>query len=107
MKLLFVLLQHTSSKMIQLRISFVGILLLLLPLNQAQFDPEWCEDSPPPEDIDPNWRTIPDRFEILAELVQDKEAMEITQAFSRTRDSIAKNSGRGSCLFIGSLIVSL
>jgi hypothetical protein len=92
--------------MIRLLISFIGIFLVGLPLNQAQFDPEWCADSPPPVDIDPNWRTVPDRFEMLAELVQDKEAMEITQAFSSTRDSIVKNSARGILLFINiSLIV--
>ena len=81
--------------MIRLLISFVGIIFVLLPIIEAQFDPEWCADSPPPVDIDPNWRVVPDRFELLAELVQDKEAMEITQAFSSTRDSIVKNSARG------------
>jgi hypothetical protein len=88
----------------RLLISFVGIILVLLPLNEAQFDPEWCVDSPPPVDIDPNWRVVPDRFEILAELFQDKEALEITQAFSSTRDSIVKNSARGILLLI---IISL
>jgi len=85
--------------MIQRLTFFIGILLVLLTLNQAQNDSDWCADSPSPPDVDPNWRVVPNRFEMLAELVQDKEAMEITQAFSTTRDSIVKNSARGIRFF--------
>jgi len=70
----------------------VAILFLQSSLSQAQSIGEWCADSPPPSGIDPEWRTIPDDFEMLAEVVHNNEVMEITQAFSPNRDSIVKNS---------------
>jgi hypothetical protein len=78
----------------------VCIMFLLLPLIQAQFDPAWCPDGPTPPTVDPKWTTIPTRFEILVELVSSDEVIEISQAFSTTRDSIAKNFATSILLFI-------
>lgn len=74
---------------------FIGILLIFHPLIEAQDASDWCADSPSSTEIDPNWTTIPIEFEILAELVDDNKATEITQALTPMRDSIYKKSGTG------------
>lgn len=86
--------------MSQCFVFFIGILLIVHPLIEAQDELDWCADSPPSSEIDPNWSTIPIQFEILAELVGDNKATEITQAFTPTRDSIYKKSGTGIPSFI-------
>jgi len=90
--------------MIQLLTSLVSIFFILLCGIEAQFDPEWCPEGPTPPVPDPKWSTVPSRFEILVEVVGDNGVMEIGQAFSPTRDSIAKNSGNSILLFV---IISL
>jgi hypothetical protein len=81
-------------------IKLVGLIFILFPLSQAQFDRQWCPDGPSAPIPDPKWSTIPTRFEIMAELFHDKVVMEISQAFSTTRDSIFKNSATSILLFV-------
>ena len=94
------------SKMSQWSTFFISVLLIFSSRIVAQEESDWCADSPSSPEIDPNWSTIPTEFEILAELVADNKATEITQAFSPSRDSIYKNSARGIHSFIF-IIISL
>ncbi len=81
--------------MVQLLTSLLGVIFVLIYVSHAQFNPQWCPEGPTPPGPDPKWRTIPSRFEIITELVtvSGSEVMEIAQAFSTNRDTIAKNLG--------------
>jgi hypothetical protein len=88
--------------MVQLLTSLVGVIFVLIHVNHAQVNPEWCPDGPTPPIPDPKWRTVPSRFEIMTELIigGGSEVIEIGQAFSTNRDTIAKNLGNSILLFI-------
>jgi hypothetical protein len=63
---------------------------------------ELCPDGPSAPILDPKWRIVPSRFEIITELVSDTEAMELSQAFSTQRDAVVTSSKYGyySCFVI-------
>jgi hypothetical protein len=77
--------------MFQLSTYLVGIVFILVNTVHAQVDPSLCADtSSSPQD--PKWRTIPSRFEIISELITGNDVIELSQAFSPTRDSLAFDS---------------
>jgi hypothetical protein len=85
--------------MFQLPAYLLGIALVFITTSNGQPDQTLCPGGalqPPP---DPKWRTIPPRFEIMAELVQGNTVLEISQAFSTVRDAIAMNSKAGAIEF--------
>jgi hypothetical protein len=86
--------------MVQLLTSLVGVIFILIHANRAQFNPEWCPEGLTPPGLDPKWRPVPSRFEIIGELVAGNEVMEIGQAFSTNRDTIAKNLANSILLFV-------
>jgi hypothetical protein len=71
------------------------LIILSLTFINAQVDSELCPDGPSPAILDPKWQKIPSRFEVMGELVSDTETMELSQAFSTTRDAIATSSKFG------------
>jgi len=84
--------------MFQLSTYLVGIVFILVNTIHAQGDPPLCADtSSLPQDS--KWRTIPPRFEITAELVSDNNVIELSQAFSPTRDSLAYSLTGGNLVF--------
>lgn len=70
--------------MFRLFACILSICISLFPYSQSQE----CPGGVTPPGADPKWSTIPNRFELMAELITDNEIMEIGQAFSSTRDSI-------------------
>lgn len=87
--------------MIRVLTFLVGVIFILIHVNHAQVYPEGCpSDGPTPPGKDPKWPTIPSRFEIMMELVIDNTVMEIAQAFSTYRDTIAKNFATSILLFV-------
>jgi len=84
--------------MLQLSTYLVGIVFILVNTIHAQVDPSLCTDtSSSPQD--PKWRTIPSRFEIISELISGNDVIELSQAFSPTRDSLAFDSAAGNLVF--------
>lgn len=82
--------------MVQLRISLLlFISACLIAVKGQTIDPGLCPAGATPTPVDPRWRYSTERFEIITELVADAEVIEIAQAFSTARDSIALNA-RGS-----------
>ena len=71
------------------------ILFICVPSSYALFDQSLCPDGLSSPIPDPKWSTIPLRFEIITELVSGNEAIELSQAFSTNRDSVAINSAAG------------
>jgi hypothetical protein len=77
----------------------VSIVFILISTIHAQVDPQLCPDGPTSSIQDPRWRTIPPRFEIVTELISGKDIIELSQAFSPTRDSIVFDSSAGNLVF--------
>jgi hypothetical protein len=86
----------------RLQLCLVILSLTLLAFINAQIDTELCPDGASAPILDPKWRIVPSRFEIITELVSDTETMELSQAFSTQRDAIATLSKFGyySCFVI-------
>ncbi|CAF1123846.1 unnamed protein product [Rotaria sordida] len=82
----------------QLRIFLIILSLILTNVIYGQVDPQLCP-SGPITNSDPNWRPIPNRFEIMTELISGNEMMELSQAFSNNRDAIMINSRVGPLQF--------
>ena len=68
--------------------SLLILAIALMSVLDAQIDERLCPDGPITS-IDPSWPLVPERFEILAELVEAHDVAELSQAFSLQRDSIA------------------
>ena len=84
--------------MFQLITYLVGIACILISANYAQTDPTLCPNGPT-QIQDPKWRTIPPRFEIMTELISGTDIIELSQAFSATRDAVVFESSAGSLAF--------
>jgi hypothetical protein len=91
-----------ADNMRRLQLCLVILSLTLLTFINAQIDMELCPDGPSAPILDPKWRIVPSRFEIITELVSDTEAMELSQAFSTQRDAVVTSSKYGyySCFVI-------
>ena len=83
--------------MTRLFVCILSVFVSLLPYSQSQE----CPGGVTPPGADPKWSTIPNRFELMAELHTVTGIMEIGQAFSTTRDSVFKLSVNG--IYIESL----
>lgn len=81
--------------MLQQRWIVIFLSVLLVNLVNGQGPQENCRNGmitiP-----DPQWRPIPSRFEIMTELISGNEMLELSQAFSLTRDAIITSTTRGS-----------
>jgi hypothetical protein len=88
-----------KEKMLRFLTYLIGIAFVFITTNNAQLDPELCPNGPviiP----DPMWRPVPPRFEIITELVASDGLIDLSQAFSPTRDAITANAGSNSLLFV-------
>ncbi|CAF0775953.1 unnamed protein product [Adineta steineri] len=82
--------------MFRLLTYLVSVAFIFIQLTHAQqVDPQLCPDGPTPPFPDPKWHHIPPRFEIMTELVAERNILELSQAFSTSRDAIATNSAIG------------
>ncbi|CAF2468561.1 unnamed protein product [Rotaria sp. Silwood2] len=70
----------------------LAIAIVFFTTSHGEFDTILCPDGPTPFTLDSNWRPIPQRFEIMTEYVSENDVMELSQAFSTTRDAIAISS---------------
>ncbi|CAF3555371.1 unnamed protein product [Rotaria sp. Silwood1] len=82
----------------QLRIFLIILSLILTSVIYGQLDPQLCPNGSI-INPDPNWRSIPNRFEIMTELISGNEIMELSQAFSSVRDAVMTNSLIGPIQF--------
>lgn len=78
----------------QLRIFLVAVFLTLACTIYGQIDPQICPNGPT-SITDPRWPGIPSRFEIVTELISGNEMIELSQAFTTERDTVATSSRRG------------
>jgi hypothetical protein len=85
--------------MLRLLTCLIGIAFVFINTIDAQLDPTLCPNGPT-SIPDPKWRPIPPRFEIITELVANDGVMELSQAFSQTRDAVAANAKSNSLLFV-------
>ncbi|CAF0938858.1 unnamed protein product [Rotaria sp. Silwood1] len=72
----------------------LSITIVFITKCHGQFDQSLCPDGPD-KTISPNWHTIPPRFEVTTELVSGNDVMELSQAFSPTRDAIIMSTIKG------------
>ncbi|CAF1296429.1 unnamed protein product [Rotaria sordida] len=77
----------------------LSIVIVFITTSHGQFDQSLCPDGPSAPIPDPKWRSIPQRFEIMTELVSGTDVMELSQAFSPTRDAIAASTTKGPIQF--------
>ena len=87
----------------ELQTFLIIIGLTLINCIYGQFQPNLCA-YPLNFNLDPRWRQIPSRFEIMTELVEVDGIAEVSQAFSPVRDSIAFNARGGEYLFLNFLM---
>jgi hypothetical protein len=85
--------------MLQLVTYLIGIAFVFISTTDAQLDPTLCPAGPTTIP-DPKWRPVPPRFEIITELVASDGVMELSQAFSPTRDAIMANAKSNILLFL-------
>lgn len=79
---------------------FIFIVAYFVSTHGQGIDPLLCPNGATPTPPDPRWRLSTQRFEIITELTDGAQALEVSQAFSTSRDSIAVVAG-GRKFFIG------
>ena len=69
------------------------LVALFISVYGQGIDRDLCPQGATPTPPHPLWRLSTQRFEIITEMTDGTEALEISQAFSPTRDSIAAVTG--------------
>ena len=78
----------------QLGICVIIISLILANAIDDDIDQSLCPNGAT-KGLDPQWRKIPSRFEIMTELVSKIEVAGLSQAFSTQRDAVVMDTQFG------------